>query len=230
MILASLATIIASQALISGAFSLTRQAMLLGFLPRVTIRHTAYESEGQIYIPEVNVLLGIGCLAIVLTFRESVKLAAAYGLAVTGTMLMTTVLFYLVIRHTWGWSRMASLSVLVLSLSFDLPFLVATLFTFFDGGYVPVLIGAGLLAGMLIWSRGRTMLMETYSDQHGLPFNLDAATFFIGHTTIVADRTQDWAFIPEAVFAYLERNAVREDQRYGLPADQVMEIGEQISI
>jgi len=334
VILASLATIIASQALISGAFSLTRQAMLLGFLPRVTIRHTAYESEGQIYIPEVNVLLGVGCVAIVLTFRESVKLAAAYGLAVTGTMLMTTVLFYLVIRHTWGWSRMASLSVLVLFLSFDLPFLVANLFKFFDGGYVPVLIGAGLLAGMLIWSRGRTMLMETYSDQHGpfeaewprlrplvvarvpgcavflatsrdhlppvlvhhirstralheavvlltvtdspcpevppsdrttverlpdgffridvrfgymeqplliphlraaaarhgLPFNLDAATFFIGHTTIVADRTQDWAFIPEAVFAYLERNAVREDQRYGLPADQVMEIGEQISI
>lgn len=152
MILASLATIIASQALISGAFSLTRQAMLLGFLPRVTIRHTAYESEGQIYIPEVNVLLGIGCLAIVLTFRESLKLAAAYGLAVTGTMLMTTVLFYLVIRHTWGWSRMASLSVLVLFLSFDLPFLVANLFTFFDGGYVPVLIDAGLLAGMLIWS------------------------------------------------------------------------------
>ncbi|NBP83436.1 potassium transporter Kup, partial [bacterium] len=165
--LASLATIIASQALISGAFSLTRQAMLLGFLPRVTIRHTAYESEGQIYIPEVNVLLGVGCIALVLTFRESVKLAGAYGLAVTGTMVVTTILYYLVIRYTWGWGRGPSLAVLLLFLAFDIPFLIANLFKIFDGGYVPMVIGAALIAAMLIWSRGRTAVMEGYSRQYG---------------------------------------------------------------
>jgi KUP system potassium uptake protein len=334
VLLASLATIIASQALISGAFSLTRQAMLLGFLPRVTVRHTAYESEGQIYIPEVNVLLGIGCLSLVLTFRESVKLAAAYGLAVTGTMVVTTILYYLVVRYAWGWGRLRSLAVLGLFLALDIPFLVANAFKFFDGGYIPMLIGAGLIAAMLIWSRGRTAVMRGYSTQYGtfeaewprlrslvsarvpgtavflaadrghlppvlvhqiertrslhetavlltvtdspvpevpeseratverlidgfyrvglrfgymeqpllmpclrriaseadLPIDIDTATFFIGHSTIVADHAGQLAFIPEAIFAYLKRNAVREEQRYGLPADQVMEIGEQISI
>jgi len=334
VVLASLATIIASQALISGAFSLTRQAMLLGFLPRVTIRHTASESEGQIYIPEVNVLLGVGCLALVLTFRESVKLAAAYGLAVSGTMVVTTILYYLVIRHTWAWGRLSSLAVLVLFLSFDIPFLIANLFKFFDGGYIPMLIGAGLIAAMLIWSRGRTAVIQRYSTQFGpfetewarlaprvaarvpgtgiflatsrdhlppvlvhqidrtgtlhetvvlltvtdepvpelpdagratverlgdgcvwitlrfgymeqplllpclrqiaaaerLPIDLETATFFIGHATVVADHAGQLSFIPEAIFAYLKRNAVREEQRYGLPAAQVMDIGEQISI
>ena len=151
---------IASQALISGAFSLTRQAMLLGYLPRVTIKHTAYHTEGQIYIPEVNNLLAVGCLVLVLTFRESVKLAAAYGIAVTGTMAITSILYYIVARHTWGWSRWKAGALLALFLSFDIPFLLANLFKFFDGGYVPMLIGAALIAGMLIWSRGRTALME----------------------------------------------------------------------
>ena len=98
VLLSSAATVIASQALISGAFSLTRQAMLLGYLPHVTIKHTAYHTEGQIYIPEVNTLLAVGCIMLVLTFRESVKLAAAYGIAVTGTMAITSILYYIVAR------------------------------------------------------------------------------------------------------------------------------------
>ena len=93
---------IASQALISGAFSLTRQAMLLGYLPRVTIKHTAYHTEGQIYIPEVNNLLAVGCILLVLTFRESVRLAAAYGIAVTGTMAITSILYYIVVAPLVG--------------------------------------------------------------------------------------------------------------------------------
>ena len=105
VLLSSAATVIASQALISGAFSLTRQAMLLGYLPRVTIKHTAYHTEGQIYIPEVNNLLAVGCILLVLTFRESVRLAAAYGIAVTGTMAITSILYYIVVRHSWGWSK-----------------------------------------------------------------------------------------------------------------------------
>ena len=165
VLLSSAATVIASQALISGAFSLTRQAMLLGYLPRVTIKHTAYHTEGQIYIPEVNNLLAIGCLALVLTFRESVRLAAAYGIAVTGTMAITSILYYIVVRHSWGWSKWKAGALLALFLSFDIPFLVANLFKFFEGGYVPMLIGAALIAGMLIWSRGRTALLERYTAQ-----------------------------------------------------------------
>ena len=176
-LLSSAATVIASQALISGAFSLTRQAMLLGYLPRVTIKHTAYHTEGQIYIPEVNNMLAVGCLALVLTFRESVKLAAAYGIAVTGTMAITSILYYIVARHTWGWSRWKAGALLALFLSFDIPFLLANLFKFFDGGYVPMLIGAALIAGMLIWSRGRTALMEQYASRYP---TLDTARPMIG--------------------------------------------------
>ena len=101
-----------------------------------------------------------------LTFRESVKLAAAYGIAVTGTMAITSILYYIVVRHTWGWSKWKAMALLALFLTFDIPFLVANLFKFFEGGYVPMLIGAALIAGMLIWSRGRTALMEQYSSRY----------------------------------------------------------------
>jgi KUP system potassium uptake protein len=334
VLLSSAATVIASQALISGAFSLTRQAILLGYLPRVTIRHTAYHTEGQIYIPEVNGLLAIGCILLVLTFHQSVKLAAAYGIAVTGTMAITSILFYIVSRHTWGWSKWSAGAVLALFLSFDLPFLVANLFKFFEGGYVPMLIGAALIAGMLIWSRGRTALIERYSsryptleaakpfirqwlcsrvpgtavflspsaehvppilvhhversrslhervvlltvektstpvvspesryriavlgdgfyklvvsfgymeDPHLLPvlrtvsqtgntpFEFENATYYIGHETIVAGDDGVISRVPEVIFSYLSRNAVHEERRYGMPTEQIIEIGAQIDL
>jgi KUP system potassium uptake protein len=165
VLLSSAATVIASQALIAGAFSLTRQAMLLGYLPHMTIKHTAYHTEGQIYIPRVNALLAIGSIGLVLMFRQSVKLAAAYAIAVTGTMTITSILFYIVLRHTWGWSRLKAGALVALFLSFDVPFLLANLFKFFDGGYVPMLIGAALIARMLIWSYGRRSLLETYASR-----------------------------------------------------------------
>ena len=165
VILSSLATIIASQALISGAFSLTRQAMILGYFPAVTVHHTSETSEGQIYIPEVNLLLAIGCLGLVLMFRQSVKLAAAYGIAVTGTMAITSILFYIIARQRWNWPVWKASAVLAFFLSFDVPFLVANLFKFLKGGYVPVLIGALLIAAMLIWNRGRTSLEQRYATQ-----------------------------------------------------------------
>lgn len=163
VILSSAATVIASQALISGAFSLTRQAMVLGYFPSVTVHHTSEQTEGQIFIPEVNALLGVGCLLLVLTFRESVKLAAAYGIAVTGTMAITSVLFYFVTRYRWGWPAWKTVGLLVFFLSFDIPFLCANVLKFFQGGYVPVLIGASLIAAMLIWNRGRTFLADQYA-------------------------------------------------------------------
>jgi len=331
VLLSSAATVIASQALISGAFSLTRQAMLLGYLPRVTVKHTAFYTEGQIYIPEVNRLLAVGCIMLVLTFRESVKLAAAYGIAVTGTMAITSVLYFIVARYTWHWSAWKAGALLALFLSFDIPFLTANLFKFFDGGYVPMMIGAALIAGMLIWSRGRTALIDQYArrystfenarplihkclcsrvpgsavflapdadhvppvlmhhiertrslhetvvlltveeaiapvvpedsrfqvedlgegfyklvvsfgymenplllpllkqvtDSGQIPFQVHDATYYIGHETIIA-KNGGLHRVPEAIFSYLNRNAVHEERRYGMPPQQIVEIGTQI--
>jgi KUP system potassium uptake protein len=162
VVLSSMAAIIASQALISGAFSLTRQAMQLGFFPRVQIRHTASQMEGQIYIPHVNYLLAVGCLGLVIAFGSSSRLAAAYGIAVTGTMAITSAMYFLVVRQSWNWSLGKALSLLFLFLAFDLPFLAANLGKFLDGGWVPVLIGGAVLIVMVLWNRGRTLIAHRY--------------------------------------------------------------------
>ena len=158
VLLATLATIIASQALISGAFSLTHQAVQLGFFPRVTIRHTASSAEGQIYIPEINWLLAIVCLLLVAGFKESGKLAAAYGIAVTGTMGITSIAFFAVTRTVYKWPLWQSVAVTGLFLAFDIPFFGSNIMKFMDGGYVPVAVGVVFFTGMLIWKRGRRVL------------------------------------------------------------------------
>jgi KUP system potassium uptake protein len=160
--LSSVATVIASQALISGAFSLTRQAMQLGYFPRVTIRHTAAHTEGQIYIPQINWILAVGCLLLVIGFQKSDRLASAYGIAVTGTMALTSLVYYVVMRETWKWSKPVCVAVLALFLSFDLPFFAANTVKILDGGWVPVAIGIAFIAAMLIWSKGRTLIVEEY--------------------------------------------------------------------
>ncbi len=162
VILSSMAAVIASQALISGAFSLTRQAMQLGYFPRVQVNHTAHHMEGQIYIPQVNYFIGAGCLALVIAFGASSRLAAAYGIAVTGTMVITSVMYFLVVRQSWGWALSRALPLLLLFLAVDLPFLWSNLGKFMDGGWVPVLIGAGVLTIMVIWNRGRTLIAHQY--------------------------------------------------------------------
>jgi len=163
--LAAPATVIASQALISGAFSLTQQAVRLGYMPRVLIRHTSGSTEGQIYIPSLNWALAIACIALVLGFKESTALAAAFGLAVSGTMAITSIAYFAVIRETWGWSRGKSLAILALFLSFDIPFLVANLVKFFDGGYLPVLVGAFFFVVMIVWKMGRTHLGDYFAER-----------------------------------------------------------------
>jgi KUP system potassium uptake protein len=160
--LSSIATVIASQALISGAFSLTRQAMQLGYFPRVTIKHTAAHTEGQIYIPQINWILAVGCLLLVIGFQKSDRLASAYGIAVTGTMALTSIVYYVVMRHTWKWPKIVCSAVLFLFLLFDLPFFAANSVKILDGGWVPVAIGVGFIAAMLIWSKGRTLIVEEY--------------------------------------------------------------------
>ncbi len=166
VILATLAAIIASQALISGAFSLANQAVQLGYLPRVKVVHTSSKAEGQIYIPEVNWILMVACVVLVLTFKSSTNLAAAYGIAVTGTMAITSFLFFRICRQNWGWSLRAALALYLPLIVIDYSFFSANLVKFADGGWFPLAIGTGLFAIMTTWWRGRfemSKLMETGS-------------------------------------------------------------------
>jgi KUP system potassium uptake protein len=158
--LATAATIIASQSLITGVFSLTHQAVQLGLFPRVTVTHTSRDAEGQIYVPEMNWALCVACIALVLGFRESARLAAAYGIAVSGTMGITSFVYFVVTRRTWGWPLWKALPPLILFLSFDLPFFAANLLKFWDGGWIPIVVAAAMLVIMVDWKVGRTVLAE----------------------------------------------------------------------
>jgi KUP system potassium uptake protein len=163
--LATLATVIASQALISGAFSLTSQAVRLGYFPRVTIVHTSWTEAGQVYLPEINAGLMVGCLLLVLGFRSSSALGAAYGIAVTGTMAVTSILFYLVARHRWRWPPWRAGGLAAVFLAVDLAFLCANLVKIRAGGWVPLAIGAAVYVLLSTWKRGtelmRTLLVRT---------------------------------------------------------------------
>ncbi|HMJ20070.1 MAG TPA: potassium transporter Kup [Gemmatimonadaceae bacterium] len=158
--LATMAAIIASQAMISGAFSLTQQCVQLGYSPRVTIIHTSKQEAGQIYIPEVNTALMLGCLAVVLGFRSSTALGAAYGIAVTGTFLMTTVLMYAVSRTWWGWSRWRAIALVGPFLIIDGAFFGANLLKVKQGGWVPLVIAFGIFILMTTWNRGRDIVQD----------------------------------------------------------------------
>jgi KUP system potassium uptake protein len=155
VILAALAAIIASQALISGAFSLTRQAVQLGYLPRVSVVHTSAKHEGQIYIPEVNAMLAVGCIALVLGFGSSTRLAGAYGIAVTITMTITTWLFYIVARNRWGWRRRKLIPMMLVILPLELAFLGANALKIPHGGWFPLGVGLLVVLVMTTWWRGR---------------------------------------------------------------------------
>jgi KUP system potassium uptake protein len=159
-VLATMASVIASQALISGAFSLTVQAVQLDYLPRVRILHTSGEHQGQVYVPLVNWALMVGTIGLVLGFRTSSNLAAAYGIAVTTTMVITSVLFYVVVRHRWGWSTAKAALVVAPLLVVDLAFFSANIPKIPDGGWFPVVVALGLLVQMATWRRGRQLVAE----------------------------------------------------------------------
>jgi KUP system potassium uptake protein len=160
VLLATLAGVVASQALISGAFSLTMQALQLGFLPRIRIQHTSASQRGQIYIGPVNAALALGCIALVLTFKTSTALAAAYGIAVSLTMVVTTLLLGVVARSHWHWGISKTLLAIGSFLLVDLAFLGANLLKFLDGGWLPLLLGAFVFTLMITWKRGRAVLMR----------------------------------------------------------------------
>ncbi|MFP6663665.1 MAG: potassium transporter Kup [Deltaproteobacteria bacterium] len=154
VVLSTAAAIIASQALISGAFSLTQAAVQLGYAPRFTIVHTSGEAEGQIFIPPVNRVLMILCICLVLGFQESSELAEAYGMTVMGTMTITSLIFYAVARERWGWARLRAGLLVAFFLVFDLVFLSANVVKFFEGAWFPLAVGALLFAIMTTWKRG----------------------------------------------------------------------------
>jgi KUP system potassium uptake protein len=169
--IATAAATIASQALISGAFSLTHQAVQLGYSPRLTIRHTSSTEIGQIYVPEVNWMLGIACVALVLGFQNASNLAAAYGIAVTGTMTTTTILFHRVARDLWRWPRGLTWALTSAFLAADLAFLGANLVKLEEGGWFPIVFALFVFALMSTWKAGRTALAVQLKDA-GLPLDL----------------------------------------------------------
>ena len=160
IILATVATVIASQAVISGAFSMTSQAILLGFVPRMKIRHTSDREIGQIYMPLINWTLLVLVVAVVLAFKSSANLAAAYGIAVTSTMIMTTILSAIVMRNVWRWNAFLVGAVITLFVVVDASFLIANLLKIIDGGWFPLLIGAFCFLLILTWYQGRQILRK----------------------------------------------------------------------
>jgi KUP system potassium uptake protein len=164
VILATMATIIASQAVITGAYSLTRQAIQLRLLPRLKIRHTSETQEGQIYLPAVNTLLLVAVLALVVGFGSSSSLASAYGISVTGTMVVTAVLALVVVNRHWGWPLWAATALILPFLLIDLVFLGANLLKVLDGGYVPLAIAAVVVMVMMTWLRGTAVLVQKEQD------------------------------------------------------------------
>ncbi len=158
--LSTVAAVIASQALISGVFSLTRQAVQLGFLPRMRIDHTSADEIGQIYVPGMNWMLMLAAIGLVLGFRSSSNLAAAYGIAVTATMMITTWMAYFVAREVWGWRVVTALPLTLGFFCIEVSFFGANVFKIPDGGWFPLAVGAGIFTLMTTWRRGRAILAD----------------------------------------------------------------------
>jgi KUP system potassium uptake protein len=158
--LATVATVIASQAVITGAYSLTRQAIQLGLMPRFEIQHTSEAHSGQIYIPKINLMLFLAVMLLVLLFRSSSALASAYGISVTGTMVVTAMMGFVVVWKVWKWSPVAAAALIVPFLFLDLTFLAANLLKVFEGGWVPLALGGAVMLLMYTWRRGSRLLFE----------------------------------------------------------------------
>jgi len=215
VILATAAAIIASQALISGAFSLTQQAVQLGYSPRVNIIHTSKTEEGQIYIPEVNRALMIGCLLVVLGFRSSSALGAAYGIAVTGTMAITTLLFYVLARSRWNWSLLQAGSLTAFFLVIDLAFFGSNALKFLHGGWVPIIIGIAIFTLMTTWYSGRRTVNKLLTKQ-SFPIDIFLSNVASGKPVRVPGTavfmTSDNKGAPLVLLHHLKHNKVLHEQ------------------
>jgi KUP system potassium uptake protein len=215
VVLATAATVIASQAVISGAYSMTRQCMQLGFLPRMTVRHTSTTEEGQIYVPQVNTALAVGVLILVAAFKTSDNLAAAYGIAVTGTFLCTCVLAMVVFRRQFKWSRPAAIGVFGGFFLIDLVFFLANALKIPEGGWVPLVLGLALTALMTSWHRGRDLMLARWR-QDSLPLSSFLARLPQSRTVRVPGLavflTGNPDYVPAALLHNLKHNKVLHDR------------------
>jgi len=211
VILATMATVIASQAVITGAFSLTNQAIQLGYLPRLTVLRTSASQAGEIYIPQITLLLAIGVVLLVGIFKTSSALAHAYGLAVTGTMVVTTSLAFIVVTRKWRWPIWAAIAVIGPMLAIDTVFLGANALKLLSGGFVPLLIGAGLFFVMATWSRGSDLIRrriekDTPLLEEMLPYLASRSVYRAPGTAIFL--TADPKRVPGALLHNLKHNRV----------------------
>ncbi|MDP1935762.1 MAG: potassium transporter Kup [Hylemonella sp.] len=215
VVLATLATVIASQAVISGAYSMTKQAMQLGLLPRMQVLHTSAREAGQIYMPGVNWLLLAAVLLAVLGFGSSSALASAYGIAVTVTMLVTTVLTFFVVRHAWKYPLPVALAATGVFLALDLLLVISCALKFWQGGWFPLVLGAFIFVAMATWRRGRELLMDSMrrDDPELLPFitalSADNA-HRIARTAVYAVANPDT--VPQALMHNLKHNQVLHER------------------
>jgi KUP system potassium uptake protein len=215
VILATFATVIASQAVISGAFSLTRQAVQLGYLPRVSIVHTSLHEIGQIYIPGVNWILMLATIGLVLGFRSSDNLAAAYGVAVTTTMVITTCLAFVVARRLWHWPLAVAVLVTTAFLTVDLAFFGANIVKVADGGWFPLVVGVVVYSLMSTWQKGRQQIAAELS-RGALPFEQFAASLRPGSPIRVPGAAvfmaRDEVATPVALLHNLKHNKVLHER------------------
>jgi KUP system potassium uptake protein len=215
IVLSTLATIIASQAVITGAFSMARQCIQLGLFPRMEVRHTSETEEGQIYVPQVNVMLAVGVVLLVLVFQTSDALASAYGIAVTGTFLCTNILALVVFRRQFKWPRPLALSVFGFFGIVDLAFFSSNTLKIVDGGWVPLAIGLSIVLIMTTWKRGRSLLLSRWT-QDSLPLASFLARLpqsrIIRVPGTAVFMTGNLDFVPNALLHNLKHNKVLHEQ------------------
>ncbi len=239
VVLATAATVIASQALISGAFSIARQCMQMSFLPRMAVLHTSHSEEGQIYVPQVNMALLVGVLVLVLAFRSSDALASAYGIAVTGTFLCTCVLAMVAFRRQFGWPRSLAFGVFGFFFAIDFVFFAANALKIPEGGWVPLLLGFALMAMMTSWNRGRELMLARWK-QDSLPLASFLARLPQSRTVRVPGMavflTGNPDYVPAALLHNLKHNKVLHERVLFVtvqnmdmpqaPADERIEVSE----
>ncbi|MGQ0658999.1 MAG: potassium transporter Kup [Chromatiales bacterium] len=215
VVLATAATVIASQAVISGAFSVASQAVQLGFSPRLTIRQTSEKAIGQIYVPGINILFMIGTLGLVVGFQNSSNLAAAYGVAVSTTMLATTLLLFLATRRVWKWSRLASVAFIIPFLCIDTTFFTSNLLKIPAGGWLPVLFAIVIYTLMDTWKKGRELLGRKLAEENfGVDLFLGSLSGSGGPTRVAGTAvflTASTTGIPRSLLHNLKHNKVLHD-------------------
>lgn len=215
LVLSTAATVIASQAVISGVFSMTRQAMLLGYAPRMEIQHTSTEEIGQIYIPSINWALLGAIVLLVLAFKSSSNLAAAYGIAVTGTMVTTSLLAKSVFRDLWGWSRASTAVAISVFLIIDVAFFGANVLKLFQGGWFPLGVGLMVFTLMATWKRGRQLLFSRLASET-MPLNLFINSIGTGSVQTVPGTavfmTGSHKYVPHALLHNLKHNKVLHER------------------